>query len=270
MRHDANPKIRVGIGGWTYAPWRGAFYPDGLPHRSELDYASRRLGTIEINGTYYGSQKPQSFAKWYDETPDDFIFSLKGPRFATNRRVLAEAGSSVERFFSSGVTELKEKLGPVNWQFMPTKTFDAEDFRAFLDLLPGEVDGRKIRHAVELRHASFANPECVKLARERDVAIILAGDSAFPQIADITSSFVYIRIMGTSESEESGYSEKAIDLWVERMRQLSAGTIPDGFAAPCGPPARAAGRDVFLYVISGFKLRNPAAAMALTRRLAEA
>ncbi len=132
MPKKAETRIRIGVGGWTYEPWRGAFYPDGLAQKRELEYASRRLTSIEINGTYYGSQKPASFAKWHDETPEDFVFALKGPRFTTNRRVLAEAGQSVERFFASGVMALKDKLGPINWQFMPSKKFDPEDFEGFL------------------------------------------------------------------------------------------------------------------------------------------
>ena len=136
MASQAKHRIRIGVGGWTYAPWRGPFYPDGLAQKRELEFASRALTSIEINGTYYGSQKPESFAKWHDETPDDFVFAVKGPRFATNRRVLAEAGQSIERFFASGVMQLRDKLGPVNWQFMATKKFDAEDFGRFLKLLP--------------------------------------------------------------------------------------------------------------------------------------
>ena len=148
-------RIRVGIGGWTYEPWRGPFYPAGLAHKRELEHASRHLTSIEVNGTFYGSQKPESFARWRAETPDDFVFALKGPRFATNRRVLAEAGESVARFYASGVLELGDKLGPVNWQLAPTKQFQAEDFAAFLALLPAEAGGRALRHAVEnrLRHA---------------------------------------------------------------------------------------------------------------------
>ncbi len=135
-------KIRIGVGGWVFEPWRSSFYPADLPHSRELEYASRQLTSIEINSTYYGSQKPESFAKWHDETPDDLVFAVKGPRFATNRRKLAEAGPSIERFFASGVMELKNKLGPINWQFLPTKKFDPDDFAAFLDLLPANVDGR--------------------------------------------------------------------------------------------------------------------------------
>ena len=173
---SAAARIRVGIGGWTYEPWRGPFFPKGLQQARELEYAGSKLTSIEINGTYYGSQKPASFMKWHDETPDDFMFAVKGPRFATNRRVLAEAGESIERFFKTGVTELKTKLGPVNWQFATTKRFDAEDFAAFLKLLPKSVDGLAIRHVVEVRHESFKHPDFIALAREHGVAAVVAGD----------------------------------------------------------------------------------------------
>jgi uncharacterized protein YecE (DUF72 family) len=257
----------VGVGGWTYEPWRGAFYPDGLAHKRELEFASRHLDTIEINGTYYGSQKPESFAKWHDETPDDFVFSLKAPRFATNRRVLAEAGASIERFFKSGVMELRHKLGPVNWQFMPTKKFDATDFEAFLKLLPASVDGRALRHVVEVRHESFCTPEFVALARAHRVAICLAGDSEYPAIADVTADFVYARIMGTVEGERLGYGAAALDRWAARLRALAAGDVADGLQMVGDAKPRRGPRDVFVYVISGFKQANPAAAMALMERL---
>lgn len=242
--------IRVGVGGWTYEPWRGVFYPAKLPHRQELAHASRHLSTIEINGTFYGSQQPASFMKWFEETPDDFVFALKGPRFTTNRRVLAEAGASIERFFASGVLELRHKLGPVNWQFMPGKRFDPEDFAAFLALLPHAIGGRVIRHAVELRHPSFAVPELTALARAQGVAVVHAGDSDYPEIAEPTADFVYMRIMGTTEAEPAGYSEAALDRWAARARHWAR-----------------QGREVFLYVISGHKVLNPAAAMAILARL---
>ncbi len=245
VRHD----IRIGVGGWTFAPWRGGFYPDKLSQKRELDYASRALTSIEINGTYYGSQKPASFAKWRDETPDDFVFALKGPRFTTNRRVLAEASQSIERFFASGVMELREKLGPINWQFLPTKKFDPDDFAGFLKLLPKTVDGRVIRHAVEVRHESFSAPALSTIAREHGVAIVVAADSEYPHITDLTAPFVYARIMGTNEAEPNGYADAALDKWADQARHW------------------AESRDVFLYVISGFKPRNPAAALALMARL---
>lgn len=264
----AQPRIRVGIGGWTFEPWRGSFYPAGLAQKRELDYASRKLTSIEINGTFYGSQKPESFAKWHDETPDDFVFALKGPRFVTNRRVLAEAGASIERFFESGVMELRDKLGPINWQFMPTKKFDPDDFAAFLRLLPHSIDGRALRHAVEVRHASFRTPDFVALAREHEVAVVVAGDSAYPQIADVTAPFVYARIMGTQEDAANGYPPPALDAWAERARTWAAGGTPDDLDSVAAARTGKHGRDVFLYVISGFKAHNPAAAMALIERLA--
>ena len=266
MAKADKPRIRIGVGGWTYEPWRGTFYPDGLAQKRELEYASRKLTSIEINGTYYGSQKPASFVKWHDETPDDFIFAVKGPRFATNRRNLSESASSVERFFTSGVMELKDKLGPINWQFLPTKKFDPEDFENFLKLLPQAVDGRAVRHAVEVRHESFATPDFVSLARKHQVAIVIAGDSDYPEIADITAPFVYARIMGTQDAEPNGYSSKALDAWTERARQWASGTASADVETGALRQSSKAGRDVFLYVISGFKERNPAAAMALIER----
>ena len=259
--------IRIGIGGWTYEPWRGTFYPDKLPQKGELAYASRQITSIEINGTFYGSQKPETFAKWRDETPDGFVFSLKAPRFATNRTVLADAGGTIARFFAGGVMELKDKLGPINWQLMPTKKFDPADFEAFLKLLPKEVEGRTLRHVVEVRHDSFHTPDFVALVREHGVAVAIAAESAYPQIADATAPFVYARIMGTRETAELGYSDAALDLWAARAKAWASGAAADGL--DCVEPRRADGkaRDVYIYVISGHKVRNPAAAMALLRRL---
>ena len=257
--------IRVGIGGWVFEPWRGCFYPDGLPQKRELEFAGGKLRSIEINGTYYGSQKPESFARWREEVPDGFVFSLKGSRYITNRRVLAEAGASIEKFMLGGVLELKEKLGPINWQFMPTKAFDPVDFEAFLKLLPRSLEGLEIRHAVEVRHASFRSPDFVALARAYGVAVITAADSSHVQIADVTAPFVYARIMGTSEAEPQGYSAAALDGWAERARAWAEGSVPADLETVAEPAERRP-RDVFLYVISGDKVRNPAAAMALTER----
>jgi uncharacterized protein YecE (DUF72 family) len=263
----ASARIRIGVGGWTFEPWRGAFYPKGLAQSRELEYASSKLTSIEINGTFYGSQKPTSYTKWHDETPDDFVFSLKGPRFATNRRVLAEAGESIERFFKSGVTNLKAKLGPINWQFAATKRFDPEDFAAFLKLLPASVDGLAIRHVVEVRHDSFRTPEFAALARAHGVAVVIAGDSKYTQIADVTAPFVYARIMGTIDGEPAGYASSALDLWAKRARTWAAGGSPPDLETVAPLPPDKSGREVFLYVISGAKERNPAAAMALIERV---
>jgi len=261
-------KIRIGVGGWTYEPWRGAFYPEGLPQKRELEHASRQLTSIEINGTYYGSQKPASYAKWHDETPDDFVFSLKAPRFAMNRTVLAEAGGTIARFFNSGVTELKEKLGPINWQFLPTKKFEPTDFDAFLKLLPREAAGRPLRHAVEVRHESFRSPEFVALARQHGVAVVVAGDSKYPQIADLTAPFVYARIMGTRATEAAGYSDSSLKLWAARARAWAAGGAPADLEHVEPHKDDNQPRDVYLYVISGHKVLNPAAARSLIERLA--
>ena len=254
--------IRVGIGGWVFKPWRGTFYPAKLAQARELAHASRALTTIEINGTFYGSQKPESFRRWAAETPDDFVFSLKGPRFATHRGVLAEAGPSVERFFGSGVLELKDKLGPVLWQLPPNKAFERADFAAFLALLPQRLDGRPIRHAVEVRHASFAVPEFVALMREFKVAIALIDSDKHPLIPDPTSDFLYLRLQRTAEEIETGYAQADLSIWAQRARAFADGGVPGDLTA-LAPAAAQTKRDVFIYMISGAKVRAPAAAQAL-------
>jgi uncharacterized protein YecE (DUF72 family) len=268
MRKQTAAAIRIGVGGWTYEPWRGIFYPEGLAHAEELEYASRRLTSIEINGTYYGAQKAATFAKWRDATPPGFVFSVKAPRFAMNRRVLASAGPSITRFLEGGVTELQAKLGPINWQFLPTKQFEPGDFAAFLELLPKKADGRALRHVVEVRHESFRCGQFVALAREHGVAIAIAGDSKHPQIADATAPFVYVRIMGTQPAQTRGYSDADLELWAARARDWSAGRTPAGLDCVSPIPAKAQPRDVYLYVISGHKVLNPAAACALIDRIA--
>ncbi len=267
MSKTSRGHIRIGVGGWTFEPWRGPFYPSDLPKARELEYASRKLTSIEINGTYYRLQSPESFTKWRDETPDDFVFAVKGGRPVTNRRVLAEAGESIDRFFASGVHLLRTKLGPINWQFAGTKKFDPEDFDAFLSLLPTSIEGQKIRHAVEVRHDSFKSPDFIELLRRRDVAVVVAGDSEFPLIADVTASFVYARIMGASEAHELGYEPSALDSWAARTETWAAGGSPEDLPLIAPAPHSKSPRDVFLYAISGFKERNPAAAMALIARM---
>jgi uncharacterized protein YecE (DUF72 family) len=259
--------IRVGIGGWVFKPWRGTFYPKGLPQARELEHASRAVTTIEINGTFYGSQKPESFRRWAAETPDDFVFSLKGPRFTTHRGVLAEAGPSIERFFGSGVLELQSKLGPVLWQLPPTKAFEPEDFAAFLALLPQGLDGRPIRHVVEVRHQSFCVPEFVELMRKFSVAIALIDSDQHPLIADVTSDFVYLRLQRTSEEIDSGYAPGELATWVKRARAFAEGGAPSDLTMLAPAPGAKAKRDVFIYMISGAKVRAPAAAQALLAQL---
>ncbi|HEY6255835.1 MAG TPA: DUF72 domain-containing protein [Xanthobacteraceae bacterium] len=259
--------IRVGIGGWVFKPWRGTFYPKGLPQARELEHASRVLTTIEVNGTFYGSQKPESFRRWAAETPDDFVFSLKGPRFTTHRGVLAEAGPSIERFFASGVLELKSKLGPILWQMPPTKAFAGEDFAAFLALLPKSLDGRPIRHAVEVRHASFCIGEFVTLMRQHAVAIAGVESDKHPLIADVTSDFVYLRLQRTSEDVETGYPKGDLAAWVKRARVFAEGGAPSDLSTLAPAPRAKSKRDVFIYMISGAKVRAPAAAQALLAQL---
>ena len=265
---EGRGSVRVGIGGWTYEPWRGTFYPDGLAQKRELEYASRRLTAIEVNGTYYGSQKPESFARWRDETPEDFIFSLKGPLFTTNRRVLAEAGPSIERFVGSGIAELKEKLGPINWQFLPTKQFDPDDFAAFLKLLPASVDGLPLRHVVEVRHPSFRVPEFVASLREHRVATVYTDKAEFPEIPDVTAPFVYARLQRASQEHEHGYAPEMLDIWTARAKAWAAGGAPDDLPL-VGPKETKTPRqrDVFVFMINGFKPKAPAAATALIERL---
>jgi uncharacterized protein YecE (DUF72 family) len=259
--------IRIGVGGWTYEPWRGTFYPAGLTQKRELEYAASKLTTIEVNGTFYGAQKPETFAKWRDEAPAGFVFALKAPRYATHRRELAGAGPTIERFLGGGVLELKDKLGPINWQLMPTTKFDAKDFEAFLKLLPKKADGHELRHAVEVRHQSFRVPELVDMARHYGVAIVVAGDSEYPQIPDATAPFVYARIMGTQPDEPLGYAPAALDLWVKRARRWAGGGVPEDLESAAPQKSKQADRDVYLYVISGHKVANPAAAQALIERV---
>jgi uncharacterized protein YecE (DUF72 family) len=267
LRESASAMIRVGIGGWVFKPWRGTFYPEKLPQARELEHASRAVTTIEINGTFYGSQKPESFRRWAAETPDDFVFSLKGPRFATHRGVLAEAGASVERFFASGVLELKAKLGPVLWQLPPTKAFAAEDFAAFLTLLPQRLDGRAIRHAVEVRHKSFCVGEFVDLMRKFAVAIALVDSDQHPLIADVTSDFVYLRLQRTAEEIDTGYQKGDLASWAKRAHAFAQGGAPSDLSTLAPSSAPKAKRDVFIYMISGAKVRAPAAAQALLAQL---
>jgi uncharacterized protein YecE (DUF72 family) len=260
-------QVRVGIGGWTYEPWRsGVFYPKGHAQARELHYASRAVTTIEINGTYYSTQKPASFRKWADETPEDFVFSVKAHRLATNRRVLAEAGPSIEHFVTSGLAEMKSKLGPILWQFAPHKRFEAEDFEAFLALLPKTLGGLKLRHAIEVRHESFVVPEFVSLARKYNAAIVYAHHETYPEIADVTADFVYGRLQQTAAKVATGYTTAAIKAWAARAKSWAEGKPPQDLST-LGKVQKPATTDVFLFFISGAKERNPAAAQSLIKEL---
>ncbi|UDM50247.1 DUF72 domain-containing protein [Cupriavidus sp. MP-37] len=260
-------RVRVGIGGWNYAPWRDNFYPAKLPQSRELAYASRHLSAIEINSTYHGTQKRTSFAKWRDETPDDFVFAVKASRFATNRRVLAESGDSIALFIDSGIAELGRKLGPVVWQFAPTKQFDADDFEAFLQLLPDSVEGVALRHVLEVRHDSFRSPDYLKLARKYKAATVFTDSPRFPSMADLTADFVYARLMESSEKLKTGYGPKALDQWAARAQSWAQGAQPDDLPMLEDRQPAARPREVFVFFINGAKERAPAAAQALLERL---
>lgn len=249
---SSGPHIRIGIGGWTFEPWRDNFYPAGLSHSKELQYASRQLTAIEVNGTYYSTFKPPTFAKWHGETPEGFMFSLKANRFATNRRVLAEAGDSITRFVESGISELKDKLGPIVWQFMPTKAFEPGDFEAFLALLPRQVDGRRLRHVLDVRHESFATPAFIALARQYGCVPVHTDSEKFPAIADAEADFAYLRLMRSQADVPTGYTPEAIAQWADGVRAWTGGGRP---------------RDVFVYFINGAKERAPAGAMELMAQL---
>jgi uncharacterized protein YecE (DUF72 family) len=260
-------RVYVGVGGWTYEPWRDNFYPAGLPHDRELAYASRQLSAIEVNGTYYSSQKPSTFAKWRDQTPEGFVFSLKASRFATNRRVLAEAGESVQKFVGSGIAELGTKLGPIVWQFAPTKRFDEVDFGAFLQMLPTRVEGLPLRHVVDVRHESFKCAAYLALARQHGVATAFTESDDYPRMADLTGSFVYARVMRTESDQAEGCPPAALDALASCAEQWLKGGEPAGLPRlePALPPQTP--RDVFIFFIAGAKEKAPAAAMALRRRV---
>ena len=219
--------IRAGMGGWTFEPWRGTFYPEGLAHAKELEFASAHLPTIEVNGTFYRNQAPKTFAKWASETPDNFVFALKGPRYAVNRRMLAEAGDSIKRFLDSGPTLLGDKLGPMLWQLAPTKKLDEADFAAFLELLPAKFDGRALRHTVEVRHPSFAVPAFTKLLRKHGVAVTFAEHETYPALADVTADFVYARLQKGNDEIKTCYPPKQLDAWAKRLQLWAGGGEPD-------------------------------------------
>ena len=241
--------IRVGVGGWNFEPWRGVFYPAGLPHKRELEFAGQHLTAIEINATFYGRQKPQSFANWAKAVPDGFQFSVKASKFSTVRKVLAEGASSIDVFLNQGFTELGDRLGPILWQFAATKQFDRDDFARFLDLIPEKQDGVPLRHTLEPRHESFRDPAFYALARDRNMAIVFADDDEFPCIDEPTADFTYARLQGSQEALATGYDDAALDGWASKSREWTQRG------------------DAYVFFISGAKVRNPAAAQALIARL---
>jgi uncharacterized protein YecE (DUF72 family) len=285
--------VRIGISGWTYGGWRGTFYPKGLPHARELAYAARQVETIEINGTFYGLQRPDAFARWYDETPEGFLFAVKAPRFVTHIRRLREIETPLANFFASGVLRLEEKLGPVLWQFPASFRFSAERLDHFFALLPRDTEAaavlaqqhsewlvgrawtqtehhRPLRHAIEIRHESFLDPAFVELLRRHRVALVFADSVEWPYAEDITADFVYLRLHGSKELYASGYSDEALDHWAARIRLWAQGREPNDARLITGDPAPAAtaGRDAYVYFDNDAKVRAPVDARSLRARLA--
>jgi uncharacterized protein YecE (DUF72 family) len=244
--------VRIGIGGWTYPPWRGLFYPDALPHRLELDHAAATFGAIEINATYYGRQSPASWQKWAATVPEGFQFAVKGSRYCVTRPKLADAGEGVATFLAQGLGALGPKLGPILWMFAARRPFDREDIAGFLSLLPERLDGLPLRHVLEPRHESFRDEAFFALCRDHDVAIVFGDDDDFPCIDADTASFAYARLQRMREEIVTGYDEVALDGFTDKARSWSA-----------------AGRDAYMFMINGAKSRAPAAAMALQQRLAD-
>lgn len=259
--------IRVGIGGWDYDPWREAFYPPKLPKARQLEHLAGRLTAVEVNATYYKLQKPELFERWAKAVPDGFRFALKGSRFCSNRKVLGQAGEAVERFFAQGVAELGDRLGPILWQFMATKRFEPDDFRAFLALLPGQVAGVPLRHVVEPRHESFRDPAFVAMARAAGVGIAFADSDQFPCFADLSGDLVYARLQRSRPEEAAGYAPEALDRWAGLARRWARGESPEGLPYAAGPAAPGP-RETYIFFVAGAKALNPAAAESLIRRLA--
>lgn len=260
-------RIRAGIGGWTFEPWRGTFYPKGLKQADELAHAARHLTAIEINGTYYSTFKPDSFAKWRAATPEGFKFSVKASRFCTNRKVLAEIGPSMQTFLNQGISELGDRLGPILWQFMATKKFEAVDFEAFLKLLPDTLDGLPLVHVVEPRHESFKTSEFIAMARRHNVSVCLADHHTYPMIADVTGPVVYARLQTGSDEIETAYPPEELDRWAARLKAYAEGGRPADLPMVSPQEAPKVPRDVYAFVIHEGKVRAPAAAMELIKRV---
>jgi uncharacterized protein YecE (DUF72 family) len=285
-------RIRIGVSGWRYAGWRGSFYPKGLRQADELAYASRHFDTIEINGTHYSLQRPEFFARWHDETPDGFVFAVKGSRFITHMKQLRDIETPLANFFASGVLRLEEKLGPFLWQFSPRFRFDAEKLDRFLAMLPRDSEAgaalaeqhdrrlagrawtrterrRRLRHAVEIRHPSFLDPAFPRLLRRHNIALVFADAVDWPYAEDLTADFLYLRLHGSVELYASGYDEAALDHWAARIHGWSRGSQPKDaeLIDPAARPRRR-GRDVYVYFDNDAKVRAPVDAQSLRRRLA--
>jgi uncharacterized protein YecE (DUF72 family) len=283
--------VRIGISGWRYPPWRGVFYPAGLPQRLELAYAAERMNSVEINGSFYALQRPENYRAWYEQTPDDFVFSVKGGRFITHMKKLAGIETPLANFFASGVLALGGKLGPLLWQLPPTLGFDPDRLAAFLEQLPTttiaaaelarrhdeRVEGRAwtstdvdrpLRHAVEVRHRSFEDPRFVELLRGHGVALVVADTAGkWPVMEDLTADFVYVRLHGSEELYVSGYGREALDAWAAKVAAWRDGGQPRGARTVAGPPPSLPGRDVFVYFDNDVKVRAPVDAIALAERL---
>jgi uncharacterized protein YecE (DUF72 family) len=284
--------VRIGISGWTYAPWRGVFYPKGLPQKGELAFAANRFSSLEINGTFYGMQRPDAFAAWADQVPDDFVFAVKGPRFITHMKRLRDPVAPLANFVASGLLRLGAKLGPVLWQFPPNLRFDPARVEAFLKLLPHDtataarlgrrhddrlkapawlkVDGeRPMRHAFEIRNETFCTTDFIDLLQQHDVALVCADTVEWPRLMDLTSDFVYCRLHGSEELYTSGYDDDALDVWARRVTTWARGGEPKDVER-IGGKARKIPRDVFLYFDNDAKVRAPVDAAALTERVGRA
>jgi len=285
-------RVRIGISGWRYPPWRGVFYPPGLSQRRELEYASRCFSSIEINGSFYSLQRPESYALWHDETPPDFVFSVKGPRYITHIRRLREVRKPLANFFASGLLRLGPKLGPFLWQFPPSFRFDPELLEEFFALLPrstaaaltlargreARMHGRSalaidaerpLRHSIEVRHESFRDPAFVALLRRQGIALVVADTAGkWPLLEDLTADFVYVRLHGDEELYVSGYTDEALRHWASRIAAWSAGSeVGDAVHASPEPAPRARSRDVYCYFDNDTKVHAPFDAAALSARL---
>ena len=260
-------KIHVGVGGWDYDPWRGTFYPDGLPKAKQLEYAAGKLTATEINATYYKLQSPELFRRWAGMVPDGFRFAIKASRFCTNRKILGEGGEAIGRFCAQGFTELGDKLGPILWQFMATKKFDYDDFAGFFDLLPETLGGLPLKHVIEVRNATFADPKFVGMCRDRGVTICNSENENYPLIPDITGELVYLRLISASDEIPTGYDKKDLDVWAGRFQAYAEGRVPGDFTPVdrTGPPEGP--RDVYAFVIHEGKVRAPAAAVEFIKRV---
>ncbi|HEY4345424.1 MAG TPA: DUF72 domain-containing protein [Parvibaculum sp.] len=282
--------IRIGISGWSYAPWRGKFYPKGLPHKRELSFVGESFRSVEVNGTFYGSQRPKSFARWADEVPEDFVFAIKGPRYITHTRRLRDVETPLANFFATGLLGLGKKLGPILWQFPPNFKFDVELMEAFLKLLPHDAraaarlarkheqgfgggkirieTNRRLRHAIEIRHESFISPDFIKLLRKYRVALVCADTVDWPRLMDVTADFIYCRLHGSKELYASGYSARALGDWARRVSVWSRGVEPrGGDRASVKKPRKRTARDVYVYFDNDMKVKAPRDAKALVEKV---